>query len=198
MKQRKPLIYFLGVIPGKYMPVWPVFIIDDDPKSLTFTVAVDDLAMINNDYQSAISDNVIARREYITTTVRARLHQRGFRERVLDAYRTQCALCRLKHSELLDAAHIIPDNEPDSRSTVDNGLALCKLHHAAFDSFLLGITPDYKIEVRKDILTEKDGPMLKHGLIGLHAKKIILPSRENLRPNQDFLDRRYQKFINVS
>lgn len=53
-----------------------------------------------------------ARRKYITSSVRNRLHQRGFRERVLSAYKEQCALCRLRHRELLDAAHIIPDNEP--------------------------------------------------------------------------------------
>ena len=106
-------------------------------------------------------------------------------------------MCRLKHPELLDAAHIIPDNEPDSTATVDNGISLCKLHHAAFDSFLLGISPDYKIEIREDVLKEKDGPMLRYGLKEMHSQKIILPSAKKLWPNQDFLDRRYQKFINV-
>lgn len=27
-----PLIYFQGIIPGKYMAVWPVYIAGDDPK----------------------------------------------------------------------------------------------------------------------------------------------------------------------
>ena len=93
------------------------------------------------------SDHDIPRRAYITTTVRQRLHQRGFRERVLHAYREQCALCRLRHTELLDAAHIITDREEEGTPQVSNGLSLCKLHHAAFDRFLLGITPDYTIPV---------------------------------------------------
>ncbi|TFH46735.1 MAG: hypothetical protein E4G94_01800 [ANME-2 cluster archaeon] len=60
------------------------------------------------------------------------LHQRGFRERVLLAYHTQCSFCRIKHAELLDAAHIIPDSEPKSLPVVPNGISLCKLHHAGF------------------------------------------------------------------
>jgi hypothetical protein len=35
--------------------------------------------------------------------------------------------------ELLDAAHILPDGHPKGEPVVPNGLALCKLHHAAFD-----------------------------------------------------------------
>jgi hypothetical protein len=53
---------------------------------------------------------------------------------VLAAYRHQCSLCRLKHEELLDAAHIIPDADPEGEPVVSNGLALCRLHHSAFDN----------------------------------------------------------------
>lgn len=198
MKKRIPIIYLLGVVPGKYMAEWPVYVVNDDPGNLTFRVLVDDPLAARADKVLAPDDpETMARREYITAQVKVRLHQREFREKVLNAYRTQCSLCKLKHAELLDAAHIIPDNEPDSMPTVDNGIALCKLHHAAFDSFILGITPDYKIEVRKDILDEEDGPMLKYGLIEMHSKKIILPSSNSLWPNQEFLDRRYQKFVAV-
>jgi putative restriction endonuclease len=58
----------------------------------------------------------------------------------------------LKHRELLDAAHIIPDNMPEGKSTIENGLSLCKLHHSAYDAFIIGVTPDYVIQVRADIL----------------------------------------------
>jgi putative restriction endonuclease len=135
-----------------------------------------------------------ARRAYLTTAVRQRLHQRGFRERVLRAYSEQCAFCRLRHLELLDAAHIIPDGEPEGLPVVKNGIALCKFHHTAFDRLLLGVRPDYVIEVRKDILREKDGPMLIHGLQGLHLRHILIPRSAKLRPNPDLLDRRFQQF----
>ncbi len=187
------LIYFHGLIPGKYLAVWPVFIIGDDPINLIFKVAVDDKSQISS-LNNLVSEDSIFRRSYITSTIKNRLHQRTFRERVLEAYQTQCALCRLKHIELLDAAHIIPDNEPDGKPTVDNGIALCKLHHAAFDSFIIGISPDYEIEIRPDVLEEIDGPMLKHGLIELHKTKIFVPRNERLKPNRNYLDIRYKQF----
>lgn len=195
MKRNLPLIYLHSIIPGKYVPFWPVYIVGDDPSSLSFKVALDDFDSVNRE-KDRVYENV-SRRIYLTSTIRVRLHQRGFRERVLHAYRSQCTLCKLKHLELLDAAHIIPDGEPESRPTVDNGLALCKLHHAAFDSFIIGITPDYKIEVRKDVLDETDGPMLQHGLKGLHSTKIILPAHRADYPDKDFLDIRYQRFRNA-
>lgn len=196
MKQGIPLVYLLGLVPGKYLPVWPVYIIDDDPANLSFTVAVDDLSSLIKDEGKVKEPD--GRKLYITTMVKVRLHQQAFREKVLYAYKSQCALCRLKHSELLDAAHIIPDGEPESKPTVDNGLSLCKLHHAAFDKYFIGITPDYIIEVRKDILEEFDGPMLQHGLKELNKNKIFVPSKRLEKPNPDFLDIRYQRFKNAS
>jgi putative restriction endonuclease len=191
-KQNIPLIYFLGIVPGKYLVFWPVYIVEDDPKNLFFKFVVDEKSSIFR--SPMLAGDVAGKREYLTAEVKVRLHQHSFREKVLDAYHSQCALCRLRHIELLDAAHIIPDNEPDSTATVDNGIALCKLHHAAFDSFFIGISPDYIVNVRQDILDEDDGPMLLHGLKGLHGSNIILPSSEHFYPNKEFLDRRFQKF----
>jgi len=201
MQQRVPLVYFHAVFRGKYLAVWPVYIVGDNPTSLTFTVAVDDVKFVNEctqaDWDSlriADSSEDQSRRVYITTTVRQRLHQRSFREKVLRAYRDQCAFCRLKHLELLDAAHIVPDNEPGGDPVVTNGLALCKLHHAAFDKYFLGVRPDYTIVVRDDVLEEQDGPMLLHGLQGLHRGRIVVPSRTVQRPDPELLRRRYERF----
>jgi putative restriction endonuclease len=113
---------------------------------------------------------------------------------VLQAYREQCALCRLRHEELLDAAHIIPDTEPEGEPVVSNGIALCKLHHAAFDRQFLAVRPDYVIEIRRDILQESDGPMLLHGLKEMHQKRIILPQAPEQQPNPTFLERRFERF----
>jgi putative restriction endonuclease len=200
MLRNIPLIYFHSVVPGKYLAAWPVYIVGDDSKNFTFTVAVDDYKTVNRYIDSQGSTSEISeadtdiRRLYITTSVKQRLHQRGFRERVLHAYREQCAFCRLKHLELLDAAHIIPDGEPDGDPIVNNGVALCKFHHAAFDRLMIGIRPDYVIEVRDDILKEKDGPMLLHGLQEMHKQKIILPRSSNAWPDPNLLERRYEKF----
>jgi len=199
MEQRLPLIYFHGIVPNRYLASWPVYIIADDPQSLTFKVAVDDQKLIGLGSPGlAIAEDDTARQSYLTTTVRQRLHQRDFREKVLSAYHESCAFCKLKHRELLDAAHIIPDREPEGKPIVPNGLALCKLHHAAFDSFMIGIRPDYTIEVRSDLLAEFDGPVLQHGIKNLHGHKLIIPNSEALKPGKSFLEWRYEKFLNAS
>jgi putative restriction endonuclease len=135
-----------------------------------------------------------ARRAYVTAVVRARLHQRAFRERVLRAYRRQCAFCRLRHEELLDAAHIVPDTEPAGEPVVRNGIALCTLHHAAFDRYFLGLRPDYVLEVRRDILDEHDGPTLVHALQALHGSRIIVPGQPELQPARELVELRYERF----
>lgn len=202
--QKTPLIYFHGVVPGKYLAVWPVFIVSDMPEKLSFKVAVDDMAYLEKMRSGVVSkymiseDDNTARRVYISSAVRQRLHQRGFRERVLAAYREQCALCRLHHRELLDAAHIIPDNEPGGDPVVKNGISLCKLHHAAFDKLFLGIRSDYVVVIRHDVLNETDGPMLRHGLQGLHNSKLMLPRKIDLRPDPNLLERRWQRFKAVA
>jgi len=193
MNSNTPLIYFHGIVPGKYMPLWPVYIIGDNPKNLTFTVVVDsEIALI--DSPSMVADDSVSRREYITSEVKVRLHQSSFREKVIRAYQQQCAFCRLKHEELLDAAHIIPDSDPLGEPVITNGISLCKIHHAAFDRFFIGITPDYQIIVRKDLLEEEDGPMLKFGLQKMHDQKLYLPKSKINWPNQNLLDLRFEEF----
>jgi len=197
-KRQVPLIYLHGIVKGRYLAVWPVFIRHDNLQELTFTVAVDDEQMAlqlpeSYPFDSTAAEGSEARRQYVTTLVRRRLHQRSFRERVLQAYREQCALCRLRHARLLDAAHIIADKD-EGEPVVRNGVALCKLHHAAFDALFLAIRTDYRIEVRDDILKESDGPMLIHGLQELHGRKIYTPRNPELRPDLEFLAQRYERF----
>jgi putative restriction endonuclease len=199
---KRPLIYFHGIEPGKYLATWPVYIIGDDQSNLTFKVAVDDalpeFTYSETSFSRQIAEVSDARHAYLTGVVKIRLYQRTFREKVLDAYRSQCAFCRLKHRELLDAAHIIPDNLPESKTTIDNGISLCKLHHATYDSFIIGITPDYIIQVRNDILEEEDGPVLQYGLKELHKTKLILPTSKKHWPNQEALEWRFSRFTKAS
>ncbi|HYO47355.1 MAG TPA: HNH endonuclease [Gemmatimonadota bacterium] len=138
------------------------------------------------------------RRAYVTVPVRKRLHQANFRERVLEAYRECCAICRLRHRELLDATHILSDKHPQGEPVVSNGLSLCKLHHAAYDQHILGIRPDLRIDVRIDILEEVDGPMLTHGLQGFQGERLLIPRRSEDQPNSDFLAERYELFLRAS
>jgi putative restriction endonuclease len=203
MEKRVPLVYFFSSLPGKYLATWPVYIIGDNVNELTFTVAVDDIQFLDRAKEEGIERDVehdlaiLDRRAYITSKFQQRLHQRHFHDIVLDAYRYRCACCQLRHDELLDAAHIIPDKEPEGLPIVNNGLALCKLHHAAFDSHIIGISPDYYIHVRQDVLKEEDGPMLIHGLQTLEGKSIILPRKRQSYPDQALLDKRFEIFRNA-
>jgi hypothetical protein len=132
MQRNTPLIYFFGLVPGRYLSVWPAYIVGDDPAGL-------------------------------------------------------------------DAAHILPDRHPQGEPWVSNGLALCKLHHAAFESNILGIRPDLIVEVRSDILDEDDGPMLLHGIKECHNRPLmIVPGSTRLRPRRDFLEIRYADFRNAT
>jgi putative restriction endonuclease len=63
---------------------------------------------------------------------------------------------------------------------------------------MIGVSPDYVLRVRADILEEEDGPILLHGLQGLHDKKLILPSARADWPNPDLLDWRYERFLKAA
>ena len=197
-RQRQiPLVYFHGLVPGRYLATYPVYIVGDDHTTGTFTVAVDD-RQITTVAEPATAPEVEIRRRYVTRIVRQRLHQAAFRERVLDAYREHCAICRLRHHELLEAAHIVADREPEGEPRISNGLALCKLHHAAFDCHIMGVNPDYRVEVRVDVLEEIDGPMLRHGLQGFHQRPLFVPNRDDLKPDRQLLEQRYAVFRGAS
>ena len=198
MQRQTPLIYLHGIVQGLYEPAWPVFIVEDHPDTLSFVVAIDDQIGAPAAWQFNDPAALTARRQYVTAVVRQRLHQRGFRERVLRAYQQCCAICRLRHDELLEAALILPDGDPLGEPVIPNGLALCKLHHAVFDSYIIGVTPDFEVTVRLDVLEEIDGPMLQHGLQGFQGRRIHVPRAGHLKPNRDFLAERYVLFRRAS
>ncbi len=193
METRTPLIYLYGLVPGQYAAAWPAYIVGDDPASLTFTVAVDEPhSLMATQPADELAEDI--RRRYATRIQLQRLHQVGFRQRVIRAYQEACAVCHLRHLELLDAAHILPDSDPMGEPSVTNGLALCKLHHAAFDWNIIGIRPDMVVEVSFKVLAEVDGPMLVHGLQGFHETPLHLPSKKAERPNVEFVAARYERF----
>jgi len=184
-----PVLYLRGVVPGLYMAEGAL-IVEDDPAGLTFTVYTAPLESVSTGLPL---DMDAASHRYYLRTVKQRVDQQAFRQAVLTAYRTRCAVCRLKHAELLDAAHIVPHSE-GGQAVVPNGLSMCKIHHAAFDSNILGVRPDLVLEIREDILDEVDGPMLRHGLQEMHGASILVPTRQQLQPSNLALEQRYATF----
>lgn len=201
MVERVPIVYFHAIEPGSYVAAYPVFVVEDHPEQLRFSMQVDDLYAVEVEPWTdlAVAEDVAEpRRAYVTATFRRRLHQVAFRLRVIRAYAERCALCRLRHQELLDAAHITPDSDAEGEPVISNGVALCKLHHAAFDRFFFAIRPDYTIEVRPSVLRETDGPMLVVGLQQIHGQLIHLPRRTVDLPDRDRLERRYKQFTQAA
>jgi putative restriction endonuclease len=189
-----PLIWFVAATPGGYVPIYPIWIVGDEPAQLQFVVAFDVAQRLVT--VGDVGDET--QRQYVEHLTRQRLHQPVFRAQVLIAYAHRCAMCRLGYASLLDAAHILPDGHPRGTPVVPNGLSLCKIHHAAYDDNLLGVRPDLVVEVRKDVRSDADGPMLLHGLQEMQGSKIQVPSSRRSRPDPDRLEERYEEFRRAS
>lgn len=188
-----PLIWFVGAAASRYVPIYPVWVVADEPHQLQFALALDDTQRLVVPSTLAGQDQ----RRYVERITQQRLHQPVFRAQVLAAYQERCAICQLRYASLIDAAHILPDGHPLGVPDVTNGLALCKIHHAAFDNHLLGIRPDYVVQVHPKVQQERDGPMLLHGLQEMHGRSIHLPGSRRARPNPRNLEERYALFIHA-
>lgn len=187
-----PLIWFWGVGTALYTAIYPVFLIDEERTSHQFVVATDGLQHLR---PSETPMEEVLRRYARSESIR-RLHQPVFRSMVMRAYDNQCAVCSLRHPVLLDAAHIVEDRHELGAAAIRNGLALCKIHHAAYDAGILGVNPDLGVEIRPDILDEVDGPLLEHGIKALHGQDLrVVPRRRNERPDHQLLTIHYERFL---
>lgn len=125
-----PVLLLRWIADGVYVPVCPVYVVDDHPDRRFFDIALDESLRLMATGTDAMDAN---QRRYAERLAKLGLHQPVFRARVLRAYERACAICRLRHAELLDAAHILENGHPRGLPVVPNGLSLCKIHHAAFD-----------------------------------------------------------------
>jgi len=123
------------------------------------------------------------------------LRDRAFRQAVVGAYGYSCAVCGLKiksPDSLLwevEAAHIVP-HRSRGRDDICNGIALCHLHHWAFDVGWITVADDYKIQVSPQIQRVPTGwgrlesyelfRVIRGGTVGLR-----LPKKEAVYPHQN-------------
>ena len=95
------------------------------------------------------SESQASRRYELVTTMRA-YRDAKFVPAVLRACtETRLAVCQCA-LKLVDAADIVPVSSPESTDEVTNGLALCRLHHGAYDNGLMGIQSNYQIITNTD------------------------------------------------
>lgn len=190
-----PVIYFHGIGPGQYTAVAPAFVMRDDP----------DRRLVELQAALPLADTTIAGltsnedvRRYATREAVVRLHQHRFRTLVLQAYAGRCAVCALREAALLQAAHILEDHDPQGGATVVNGIALCAIHHLAYDRNLMGIDPRGVVQISQRLLREHDGPMLTSGIQSFHGAAIMQPRRRNERPDPERLEIRFERFRDVA
>ncbi|MBS0569291.1 MAG: HNH endonuclease [Proteobacteria bacterium] len=189
-EQRIPIIYFIGVAPGRFVAQVPAFIARWDRSGLKASVGFAESATATG---MAFADTQPARR-YALNIVKQRLHQATFRQAVLTAYGERCALSGLPEPMLLDAAHIVSDkHEVLGQPIVPNGIPLSKIHHAAFDAHLIGIDPDFRLHVSPRLMEQSDGPMLE-ALKQLHDRSLRLPVRQQDLPDRNRLALRFEEF----
>ena len=189
--EQVPLVYFHGLAPSQYMVLQPVFVTADDPGARVVTLEV---GLPVADLQDAGIRSEPDHRAYAMREARVRLHQHRFRLDVLRAYRTRCAICSLREADLVQAAHIVEDPHDDGIAAVVNGLALCAIHHLAYDRNLMGIDPEGVVHIDKRLLEERDGPMLREGLQGFHRAQILEPRHPRDRPDPARLAVRFERF----
>jgi putative restriction endonuclease len=197
-QRQTPIIYLRGTRPAHYRPIWPVHITDFNKQKLTcrvVRVSPNDFAWLERSGPALYDAEATLVRQYVTVQAKRRLHQALFRVRVLRAYENRCAVCLLPHEPLLHAAHIRPDSDEQGEPTVQNGLALCLLHHGAFDADLLGIRPDGHIELSPSLRTPRQPPMVACAFNAFAGKAIYKPSLQANWPSAQFLEERYRRFI---
>ncbi|MCX7309927.1 MAG: HNH endonuclease, partial [Afipia sp.] len=109
----------------------------------------------------------------------------------LSAYRNRCAMCGMQ-LRLLDGAHILPVAEPDSTDETSNGIALCALHHRAFDKSLVTFDPDYQVHINEERIQELREVGLHGRLRNFRAELregIHLPAERPHRPRHQYVER---------
>jgi len=92
------------------------------------------------------------RKRALVSTWRA-LRDNDFRRRVLTAYTHRCAMCGVQ-LRLIEGAHILPVDEPGSTDETSNGVALCVLHHRAYDAGLVTFDSVFKVHVSNSKCTD--------------------------------------------
>lgn len=202
MERGLPLLWLVGIgyVPGSQTQLFdvrfPVYLVDEESSQHQFVVAFEMEQQVLQSDQSTGSLEIVKR--YNERVVKTRYHQPIFRARVIHAYQERCAVCRLPFTELLDAAHIRPDSQGGS-AKISNGLSLCKIHHGAYDSNIIGISPSYTIHVKESVLATFDGPTLQHSIKEMNGETLRqIPTAKAQQPDRDLLAERFKAFQEAS
>jgi hypothetical protein len=117
-----------------------------------------------------------------------------FSRDVLNAYGGECALCGLE-IPLVQGAHLYPASAPGSPDDVQNGVALCPNHHAAFDRHLIWIDPSSRsVSISPTLLAQAHANPGVRAFLDCTEPKLREPLSSRDRPVDSMFDNRYSYF----
>ena len=132
-----------------------------------------------------------------TETIRLTKQRRGqdyFRNIVLNNYDNRCALTGLPIRELLIASHILPWRSHETeRLNVRNGIALNRLHDAAFDQGLIAFDDDLRLIISTRLKTHLPHEAVQNQFESHEGKSLKL-SVDAIPPDSSFLERHRKNF----
>ncbi|HEX2652875.1 MAG TPA: HNH endonuclease [Xanthobacteraceae bacterium] len=147
------------------------------------------LSNIESITETTIDEIADARRRLIVSRIVRKYRAADFRKRVLTAYRHRCAMCGIQ-LELIDAAHIVPVAATESSDETRNGVALCKLHHAAYDRNFVSFDENLRIEVSTYERTRLDDAQRTDGLEGFEdtlRDRLLAAAHNRDRPSPELI-----------
>lgn len=117
-----------------------------------------------------------------------------FRQALVTAYGSQCAMSLCRHEDLLEAAHILPwcESSPQEQLDIRNGLLLATTYHHLFDLGWIRIGTDYGIYGGQELPKKDWGTYLDRVLRIALKQKLHLPREFRLHPNLEYIRRRYE------
>jgi putative restriction endonuclease len=118
------------------------------------------------------------------TETQTRVRSAAFSRRVKEIYDYICAVCGAQRfspdgTPEVEAAHIYPKSD-NGNDVVQNGIALCRFHHWAFDCGWFSISDDREVIIRED-------EEIPEGVKSINGRSIQLPEKDNQKPHPAFL-----------
>ena len=151
------------------------------------------IAILSNSY----AEKILGMQPVKNSQEDAPVRNAGFRKAIQRAYNHTCAFTGIRlltpsFHTIIDAAHIIPWSVSHDDS-LENGIALSKHCHWAFDRGMLTVDKDGCIRVSRRLRDER---MFAPGLIDLEGRHIQHPSGEYKAPSEIAFDyHRKQVFV---
>jgi putative restriction endonuclease len=141
--------------------------------------------------EDEIESEVASPRKKALISTWKNLRANDFSLRVLTAYSNRCAMCGVQ-LRLIDGAHILPVEEPGSTDDTNNGVALCALHHRAYDRSLVTFDQRFKVHVNQPMVKTLKSADRAAGLSKFTTalRSIILtPPDKKDRPKSKFVEK---------